>query len=80
VQVLKVDTRSEPGTFGYGLFSISKPDLVKLQALHLEYVRAMQSLIVRSQPADCVVLYCVHMLDLEPGEHNALAPTKLSTP
>jgi len=72
--------RGEPGTFGYSLFSISKPDLLKLQALHLEYVRAMQSLIARSQPADCVGLYCVHLLDLEPGAHNALATTKLSTP
>lgn len=64
-----------PGTFGYSLFSISKPDLLKLQALHLEYVRAMQSLIARSQPADCVGLYCVQLLDLE-----RIASTTVATP
>ncbi len=62
--------RGAPGTFGYSLFSIAKSDLRKLQDLHLEYVRAMQSLIARSQPADCVGLYCVQLLDLEHTEHN----------
>jgi hypothetical protein len=61
-----------PGTFGYSLFAVSKADLRTLQALHLEYVRAMQSLIAKSHPADCVGLYCVQLLDLEPGAHNAL--------
>jgi hypothetical protein len=38
------------GNFGYSLFAISRSDLRRLRYLHLEYVRAMQELIARSQP------------------------------
>lgn len=57
------------GTLGYNLFAISRHDLRRLRDLHLEYVRAMQELIARSQPSECVALYCSQLLDLA-GEDN----------
>ena len=70
-----------PGNFGYSLFAISRRDLQRLRDLHLEYVRAMQELIARSQPSECVGLFCAQLLDLA-EEGNALgadrrAPTAL---
>ena len=59
------------GNFGYSLFAISRRDLRRLRDLHLEYVRAMQELIARSQPSECVALYCSQLLDLA-GDDNAL--------
>jgi len=61
------------GNFGYSLFAISRRDLRRLRDLHLEYVRAMQELIARSQPSECVALYCSQLLDLA-GDDNALSP------
>jgi DNA-binding transcriptional regulator YhcF (GntR family) len=60
------------GNFGYSLFAISRADLVQLRELHLQYVRAMQDLIAKSEPNECVGLYCSQLLDLA-TEHNALA-------
>jgi DNA-binding MarR family transcriptional regulator len=52
-----------PGSFGYSVFAISRHDLQRLRALHLEYVRAMRTLIAGSQPSECVGLYCAQLLD-----------------
>jgi DNA-binding phage protein len=56
--------RGVPGNYGYSVFAISKHDLGQLKELHLQYVRAMQSLIAASAPAECVALYCTQLLDL----------------
>jgi DNA-binding MarR family transcriptional regulator len=53
-----------PGNFGYSVFAIAKSDLLRLQTLHLEYVRAMQEVIASSSPNECVGLYCAQLLDL----------------
>jgi DNA-binding MarR family transcriptional regulator len=63
--------RGAPGSFGYSLFAVSKGDLRRLRELHLQYVRAMQELIARSQPNECVGLFCVQLLDLGEDD-NAL--------
>lgn len=56
-----------PGSFGYSVFAISRPDLQRLRGLQLQYVRAMQSLIADSKRGDCVGLYCAQLLDLGAG-------------
>jgi transcriptional regulator with XRE-family HTH domain len=61
LQRLKANT---PGRFGYSVFAVSKADLLKLHGLHLQYVRAMQEVIARSDPSECVGLYCSQLLDL----------------
>lgn len=53
-----------PGSFGYSLFAVSKRDLQRLRELHLEYVRAMQTVIAESDEPECVGLYCSQLLDL----------------
>jgi len=62
--------RGAPGNYGYSVFAISKHGLGQLKELHLQYVRAMQSLIAESEPAECVGLYCTQLLDL-----GAVAPS-----
>ncbi|MET0794761.1 MAG: DUF4423 domain-containing protein [Polyangiaceae bacterium] len=61
------------GNFGYSLFAVSRRDLRRLRDLHLEYVRAMQSLIAQSAPGECVGLYSAQLLDLATSS-NALEP------
>jgi transcriptional regulator with XRE-family HTH domain len=56
-----------PGGFGYSLFSVSKHDLARLRDLHLEYVRAMQTVIAESEHPECVGLYCSQLVDLGEG-------------
>jgi DNA-binding MarR family transcriptional regulator len=53
-----------PGSFGYSVFAISRGDLRRLRELHLEYVRAMRTLIAGSERSECVGLYCAQLLDL----------------
>jgi predicted transcriptional regulator len=53
------------GSFGYSLFAVSRADLQRLRELHLQYVRAMQSVIAGSAPNECVGLYCAQLLSLE---------------
>jgi hypothetical protein len=60
-----------PGSFGYSVFAISGRDLQRLQAVQLQYVHAMQTLIAESVPGECVGLYCAQLLDLSVGD-NAL--------
>ncbi len=52
------------GNFGWSLFAVSKADLVRLNNLHLQYVRAMRDVIASSTETDCVGLYCAQLLDL----------------
>jgi transcriptional regulator with XRE-family HTH domain len=68
LQRLKTNT---PGRFGYSVFAVSKADLMQLHNLHLQYVRAMQEVIARSAPSECVGLYCSQLLDL--GDHALAA-------
>lgn len=56
-----------PGGFGYSLFAVSKRDLQRLRELHLEYVRAMQTVIAESEQPECVGLYCSQLVDLGAG-------------
>jgi transcriptional regulator with XRE-family HTH domain len=56
------------GSFGYSLFSVSRADLARLQALHLEYVREMQRVIAASTPNEVVGLYCSQLLALGPAD------------
>jgi hypothetical protein len=53
-----------PGRFGYSVFAVSRADLARLHALHLQYVRAMQEVVASSKPCECVGLYCAQLLDL----------------
>jgi hypothetical protein len=62
-----------PSHFGYSLFAVSRADLRRLRDLQLEYLREMQSIIARSAPNECVGLLCLHLLDLDASEHNALS-------
>jgi DNA-binding transcriptional regulator YiaG len=60
-----------PGKYGYSLFAVSTADFARLAEIHLQYVRAMQDIIARSAPSECVGLYCAQLLNLEalsPGD------------
>lgn len=63
-----------PGNYGFSLFSVSRADLRRMRDVHLEYVRAMQSLIAGSAPGQCVGLYCAQMLDLSRVDNALESP------
>ena len=66
-----------PGHYGWSLFAVSKADFVRLNNLHLQYVRAMREVIASSTPSECVGLYCAQLLDLgalKPDGSRASAP------
>jgi len=67
--------RGAPGNYGYSVFAITKHDLRRLRDVHLEYVRAMQTIIAGSKPGECVGLYCAQLLDLALSD-NALAESE----
>jgi transcriptional regulator with XRE-family HTH domain len=62
-----------PGNFGYSVFAISRPDLLRLKEIQLAFVREMQAVIAGSTDTDCVGLYCAQLLDLAPPPDNAFA-------
>jgi hypothetical protein len=55
------------------LFEVSRADLQKLMALHVDYVRAMQHIVSGSQGTECIGLYCAQLFDLATAD-DALAP------
>lgn len=63
-----------PGYSGYAVFSISRSDLRRLRDIQLAFIREMQAVIAKSQPSECVALFCAQLLDLGVAEGNALAP------
>jgi len=71
VALERIEQRA-PAHFGYSLFAVSRKDLRRLRDLQLEYLREMQSIIAQSSPNECVGLLCLQLLDLRPGEGNAL--------
>jgi hypothetical protein len=60
-----------PGNYGYSVFAVSRKDMRRLREIHLQYVRAMQSVIAASEPTECVGLYCAQLLHLSASD-NAL--------
>lgn len=62
--IARLEQGTAAGTFGYSLFAISQANLARLQALQLDYVRAMQNIIAEPQTDDCVGLFCSQLLDL----------------
>jgi hypothetical protein len=54
----------KPGHYGWSLFAVSDADFVRLNSLHLQYVRAMREIIASSREGECVGLYCAQLLDL----------------
>jgi hypothetical protein len=75
---VKRSAAGDPGSFGYSLFEVSRSDLRKLMALHLDYVRAMQHIVSNSHGTECIALYCAQLLDLASCD-NALAQSGAAT-
>ncbi len=61
-----------PGAYGFSLFAVGREDMKRLRKIHLDYVRAMQSVIAQSENTSCVGLYCAQLLDLDSTSGNAL--------
>lgn len=56
--------QKKPGKFVWMVFAVSKEDLVRMPALHLSYLRAMQEIFASSTGKDCVGLL---RADARPG-------------
>jgi hypothetical protein len=52
------------GTYSYNLFSVSRADLARIRALHRNYFRELRAIVAASQPAECVALAIVNLLEL----------------
>lgn len=52
------------GTFSYNVFSVSRADLERIRALHRAYFRELRAIVAESQPAECVALASVNLLEL----------------
>jgi len=55
------------GTFSYNLFSVSRADLERIRELHRAYFRELRRIVAASEPAECVALANVHLLELGGG-------------
>ena len=53
--------------FSYNLFSVSRVDLERIRELHRAYFRELRRIVAASEPAECVVLANVHLLELGAG-------------
>jgi len=54
------------GTFSYNLFSVSRTDLQRIKDLHRSYFRELRRIVADSEPAECVALANVQLLELGP--------------
>ncbi len=55
------------GTFSYNLFSVSRADLERIRELHRAYFRELRRIVAASEPAECIALANVHLLELRAG-------------
>ena len=55
------------GTFSYNLFSVSRADFERIQDLHRAYFRELRRIVAASEPAECIALTNVHLLELAPA-------------
>src|SRR4051812_16353881 len=55
------------GTFSYNLFSVSRADLERIRELHRAYFRELRRIVAESEPAECIALANVHLLELDAG-------------
>jgi len=55
------------GTFSYNLFSVSRADLERIRELHRAYFRELRHIVAASEPAECVALANVQLLELGAG-------------
>src|SRR5687768_15227633 len=62
---LKRFERGVPGVFGYNLMAVSRADLERLRALHIDYFHKMQALVADSTPSECVVLFNTELFALD---------------
>lgn len=63
-------SQGTPGVWAYNLFSISGPDLSRLQELHRAYFREMQRIISESSPGEHVALFCAQLFALDATSPN----------
>ena len=59
------------GTYSYNLFCVSRADLARIRALHRNYFRELRAIVAASQPAECVALAIVNLLELAEPEPSA---------
>lgn len=52
------------GTFSYNLFSVSRADLERIRELHRAYFRELRRIVAASEPAECIALANVHLVEL----------------
>ncbi len=57
--------RGVQGVFGYNLMAVSRADLDRLRALHVDYFHKMQALVADSSPSECVVLFNTELFALD---------------
>jgi len=55
------------GTFSYNLFSVSRVDLERIRELHRAYFRELRRIVAESEPAECIALANLHLLELGAG-------------
>ncbi len=55
------------GTFSYNLFSVSRTDLERIRELHRAYFREIRRIVAASEPAECIALANVHLVELGAG-------------
>ncbi len=60
--------RGDEGTFSYNLFSVSRRDLERIQELHRSYFRELRRIVADSEPAECIALANVHLLEIGPKQ------------
>jgi hypothetical protein len=55
------------GAFSYNLFSVSRADLERIRELHRAYFRELRRIVAASEPAECIALANVHLVELGAG-------------
>ncbi len=53
------------GQFSYNVFSVSRADLARIRALHLEYFHTLRAIVAESEPGECVAVANVQLFALD---------------
>lgn len=70
VRVAAERAQAQPGMFAYNVSGVSRPDLDRIQALQVDFLKQVRAIVAESEPVEQVALVAVQIFALDGSPHE----------
>jgi hypothetical protein len=70
VRVAAERAQAQPGMFAYNVCGVSRPDLDRIQALQVDFLKQVRAIVAESEPVEQVALVAVQIFALDGSPHE----------